>query len=87
MDHHTLINLFPPLSLSHLLPCSQHYQEDADGLCCRLKHSVEKEGPVEFEVSAEEFKASGWHIPRAQLIKKNSIGKGEYGGTYIHTYI
>ena len=48
---------------------------------------MEKEGPVEFEVSAEEFKASGWHIPRAQLIKKNSIGKGEYGGTYIHTYI
>ena len=48
---------------------------------------MEKEGPVEFEVSAEEFKASGWHIPRAQLIKKNSIGKGEYGGTNIHTYV
>ena len=31
-------------------------------------------------MSAEEFKASGWHIPRAQLVKKSSIGKGEYGG-------
>ena len=41
---------------------------------------MEKEGLIEFEVSAEDFKASGWHIPRAQLIKKNSIGKGEYGG-------
>ena len=44
---------------------------------------MEKEGPVEFDVSAEEFKASGWHIPRAQLVKKNSIGKGEYGGTFV----
>jgi c-src tyrosine kinase len=70
----------------NLFKLVEHYQDDADGLCCRLKHSVEKEGPVEFEVSAEEFKASGWHIPRAQLIKKNSIGKGEYGEVWLGEY-
>ena len=61
----------------------QHYQEDADGLCCRLKHSVEKEGLIEFDVSADEFRESGWHIARSQLNKKSLIGKGEYGGTCI----
>ena len=70
----------------YLFICSQHYQEDADGLCCRLKYSVEKEGLIEFDVSAEDFKASGWHIPRAQLVKKSSIGKGEYGGRSYAVY-
>ena len=69
-----------PPSLPHFP--SQHYQNDADGLCCRLKHSVKKEGLIEFDVSAEDFKASGWHIPRAELAKKSLIGKGEYGGEF-----
>ena len=42
----------------------QHYQKDADGLCCRLKYSVEKkEGNIEYTVSLQDFedrKLSCW---------------------------
>ena len=34
----------------------QHYQKEADGLCCRLRYSVEKTGSHEFVVDIEEFK-------------------------------
>ena len=43
---------------------------------------MKKEGLIDFDVSAEEFKASGWHIPRAELTKRSLIGKGEYGGEF-----
>ena len=36
----------------------QHYQKDADGLCCRLKHSIDKTKDVEFVVSMSDFKDS-----------------------------
>jgi c-src tyrosine kinase len=70
----------------NLFKLVEHYQDDADGLCCRLKHSVKKEGLIEFDVSAEDFKASGWHIPRAQLTKRSLIGKGEYGEVWLGEY-
>ena len=38
--------------------CVQHYQKDADGLCCRLKHSIDKTKDVEFVVSMSDFKDS-----------------------------
>ena len=34
----------------------QHYQKEADGLCCKLRYSVEKTGSHEFVVNIEEFK-------------------------------
>ena len=37
---------------------SQHYQKDADGLCCRLKHSIDKAKDVEYVVSMSDFKDS-----------------------------
>ena len=41
------------------MPYVQHYQKDADGLCCRLKHSVEKKsGNIEYTVSLQDFKES-----------------------------
>ena len=35
---------------------SQHYQKEADGLCCRLRFSVEKTGSHDFVVDTEEFR-------------------------------
>ena len=35
---------------------SQHYQKEADGLCCRLRYYVEKTGSHDFVVDIEEFK-------------------------------
>ena len=43
---------------------------------------MEREGLIEFDVSAEDFRTSGWHIPRVLLTKKSLIGKGEYGGKF-----
>ena len=43
-----------PLSSISLLH-TQHYQTDADGLCCRLKYSVNKSKDIEFVVSKEDF--------------------------------
>ncbi len=59
---------------------SQHYQHEADGLCSRLKHSVDKTKDIEYVVNIQDFKDSGWAIPRKHLIKKTQIGKGEFGG-------
>ena len=38
----------------------QHYQLDADGLCCRLKNNVEKMGAHDIVVSLEDFKKSNF---------------------------
>lgn len=35
---------------------TQHYQQDADGLCSRLKFSVDKTKDIEYIVSIEDFK-------------------------------
>ena len=41
----------------------QHYQKDADGLCCRLKHPVvKKSGNIEHTVSLQDFKESKFHV-------------------------
>lgn len=58
----------------------QHYQKDADGLCCRLKYSIDKKDDVSVVVNMEDFKKQGWAIKKKDIVKKNIIGKGEFGG-------
>ena len=60
----------------------QHYQKDADGLCCRLKYSIDKKDDVSVVVNMEDFEKRGWSIKKKDIIKKNIIGKGEFGGEW-----
>ena len=49
---------------SDLIICSylQHYQRDADAICCQLKHAVRKmSGNIEYTVSVTDFKESKFH--------------------------
>ena len=39
-------------------PCLQHYQHEADGLCSRLKYSVDKTKDIEYVVNMQDFKDS-----------------------------
>ena len=51
----------PAIAISNILtsPYLQHYQRDADGLCCRLKYPVENtSGSIEYRVSMQDFKES-----------------------------
>lgn len=61
---------------------SQHYQKDADGLCCRLKYSIDKTGDLSVVVNREDFAKTGWAIPKKEITKKSMIGKGEFGGKH-----
>lgn len=70
----------------NLFKLVEHYQKDADGLCCRLKHSIDKAKDVEYVVSMSDFKDRGWAIPRKDLIKKSPIGKGEFGEVWLGEY-
>ncbi len=72
------------IGLLWLFP-SQHYQKDADGLCCRLKYSIDKKDDVSVVVNMEDFKKQGWAIKKKDITKKNIIGKGEFGGERIIT--
>ena len=81
--HHTLTPSLPPLTHSpHTLTPSQHYQKDADGLCCRLRFSVDKTGDIEQVANMDDFISQGWYIPKSEVTKKSLIGKGEFGGTF-----
>jgi c-src tyrosine kinase len=47
----------------NLVKLVEHYQQDADGLCCRLKHSVKKtSGNIEYTVSVQDFKESMFNL-------------------------
>ena len=60
----------------------QHYQKDADGLCCRLKYSIDKTQDVSVVVNKEDFERTGWAIKKRDIVKKSMIGKGEFGGEW-----
>ncbi|KAL5481915.1 hypothetical protein EMCRGX_G022190 [Ephydatia muelleri] len=64
---------------------AQHYQKNADGLCCCLKHSASRDGGEMF-VDLHDFKEKGWAIQRNQIQKKTIIGKGEFGDVWLGTY-
>ncbi len=66
---------------------TQHYQKDADGLCCRLKYSIDKTQDVSVVVNKEDFEKTGWAIKKKDLAKKSMIGKGEFGGERTDTYV
>ena len=60
----------------------QHYQNDADGLCTRLKFSVNKTKDVSVVVNKDDFKETGWAIKKEDIIKESRIGKGKFGGKF-----
>ncbi|XP_003386644.1 PREDICTED: tyrosine-protein kinase CSK-like [Amphimedon queenslandica] len=70
----------------NLVSLVEHYQKDADGLCSRLKCSVEKKGNIDIVVSLEDFKKQGWAITREELHSKSIIGKGEFGEVWLGEY-
>lgn len=70
----------------NLIKLVEHYQKDADGLCCRLKYQIEKKDNMEFIVDINDFKEKGWSIPRKNLNKKSVIGKGEFGEVWLGEY-
>ena len=65
---------------------TQHYQKDADGLCCRLKYSIDKTQDVSVVVNKEDFEKTGWAIKKKDISKKSMIGKGEFGGKIHHSW-
>ena len=68
------------MALTFTVVCVQHYQKDADGLCCRLKYSIDKTQDVSVVVNKEDFEKTGWAIKKNDITKKSMIGKGEFGG-------
>lgn len=65
----------------------QHYQNDADGLCTRLRISVPKHGLLQLDTTA--FEKAGWVIPISDLDFgpiKETLGKGEFGDVHLAYY-
>jgi len=65
----------------------EHYQNDADGLCTRLRISVPKHGLLQLDTTA--FEKAGWVIPISDLDfgpVKETLGKGEYGDVHLAYY-
>lgn len=57
----------------------EHYMEDADGLCTRLKKPLYKQGKLDFCVDPKAFVEAGWVIQTHELKLLGSLGKGEFG--------
>ncbi|XP_013414147.1 tyrosine-protein kinase CSK [Lingula anatina] len=58
----------------------EHYKNDADGLCTKLRKSVPKtKGGMEYTVDKRQFMDAGWSIKEKDLIKGETIGRGEFG--------
>lgn len=68
----------------NLLKLVEHYQEDADGLVCRLKQPLQKKG--NFDIDSSAFVASGWQIKISDLKMMDQVGKGESGEVYRGSY-
>ncbi|XP_048583816.1 tyrosine-protein kinase CSK isoform X2 [Nematostella vectensis] len=64
----------------------EHYQNDSDGLCTRLRQPVKKSGRYNYSVDSESFVKEGWSIQKSELIIKETIGKGEFGDVLLGTY-
>lgn len=70
----------------NLLKLVGHYQKDADGLCCRLKVSIDKTQGISVVVNKEDFEKTGWAIKKKDIVKKSMIGKGEFGEVWLGDY-
>lgn len=64
----------------------EHYKHDADGLVCRLLEPLKKKGGLDFSVDTEDFRKSGWDIPRNELELGAVLGKGEFGDVFEGQY-
>ncbi|XP_071965773.1 tyrosine-protein kinase Fyn-like [Antedon mediterranea] len=51
-----------------------HYQQQADGLCCRLGKPVPKQSPTTVSLSKD-----AWEIPRDSLQLEKVLGAGQFG--------
>jgi len=71
------------LSLCFLFCFIQHYQQDADGLCTKLKQSVPKRGGLEYSIDSQAFEKAGWVIPLEDLKLGEQLGKGEFGDVLL----
>ena len=70
-----------------MITAPQHYQNDADGLCTRLRISVPKHGLLQLDTTA--FEKAGWVIPVSDLDFgpiKETLGKGEFGDVHLAYY-
>lgn len=64
----------------------EHYQNDADGLCTKLKSSVPKRGGLEFSIDPKAFEQAGWVIPLSDISLGEVLGKGEFGDVLLGTF-
>lgn len=64
----------------------EHYQNDADGLCTKLKSSVPKRGALEFSIDPKAFEQAGWVIPLCDITLGEVLGKGEFGDVLLGTF-
>ncbi|XP_046858703.1 tyrosine-protein kinase CSK-like [Xenia sp. Carnegie-2017] len=69
-------------SFSNLTQLVNHYIKGADGLICRLKKPLEKQGTLAVSVDAESFMKSGWHIRRKDVDLIKVVGHGEFGDVW-----
>lgn len=85
-NHKNFVTVDDEEYFENLFKLVEHYQHDADGLCSRLKYSVDKTKDIEYVVNIQDFKDRGWAIPRKHLTKKSQIGKGEFGEVWLGEY-
>lgn len=66
----------------NLIKLVEHYEADADGLCCQLKKPVQKKGNFEVVVDRQAFIEKGWVISRTDINLGEIIGHGEFGDVW-----
>ncbi|XP_071844253.1 tyrosine-protein kinase CSK-like [Apostichopus japonicus] len=75
----------------NLVKLVEHYQKDADGLCCMLGKPLEKRGTVNVAVDSDAFRESGWAIERSKVTVTRTIASGNFGdvceGQYLNRQV
>ena len=75
---------------------SDHYKEDADGLCTKLIQDLPKlssqttivnhNNPTTTSLDFEAFREAGWVINDQEVKIQEKIGKGEFGDVMLGTF-
>ncbi|KAJ8029238.1 Tyrosine-protein kinase CSK [Holothuria leucospilota] len=70
----------------NLFQLVEHYQKDADGLCCKLEYPLQKKGSMNVAVDSKSFIESGWAIERSKIIFTGTLASGNFGDVREGTY-
>lgn len=71
----------------NLIQLVDHYQKDADGLCCRLVHPLQQTGSMNVAVDPNAFRESGWAIERSKVSITRTLASGNFGDVCEGQYL